>query len=229
MNLVEVWFSLLERQAIHRGTFGPVKDLNAKIRRHLTTAPTRPHRTGTPLFSAMSRSSDSACRTSPTMMRDGRMRSASLTSRRSGYLPRSLEAGLPAVDARDVAQGIFSSKTSSHVITRSRDGMDAARQLSRVVLPACVPPATRMLRPATTAGVERRGRVVHSVEMLLARAAVTVRYGPRRPAVPRPLVIFLIYKDRSPFVRRHALESLNFQLTLLLEWLPTGSTPPNAT
>jgi transposase/DNA-binding CsgD family transcriptional regulator len=32
MNLVEVWFSLIERQAIHRGAFGSVKDLNAKIR-----------------------------------------------------------------------------------------------------------------------------------------------------------------------------------------------------
>ncbi len=32
MNLVEVWFSLIERQAIHRGTFGSVKDLNTKIR-----------------------------------------------------------------------------------------------------------------------------------------------------------------------------------------------------
>jgi transposase len=32
MNLVEVWFSLIERQAIHRGTFGSVHDLNTKIR-----------------------------------------------------------------------------------------------------------------------------------------------------------------------------------------------------
>ncbi len=32
MNLVEVWFSIIERQAIHRGTFTSVKDLNAKIR-----------------------------------------------------------------------------------------------------------------------------------------------------------------------------------------------------
>jgi transposase len=32
MNLVEVWFSVIERQAIHRGTFGSVRDLNAKIR-----------------------------------------------------------------------------------------------------------------------------------------------------------------------------------------------------
>jgi len=32
MNLVEFWFSLIERQAIHRGTDGSVSDLNAKIR-----------------------------------------------------------------------------------------------------------------------------------------------------------------------------------------------------
>jgi transposase len=32
MNLVEVWFSIIERQAIHRGTFGSVRDLNTKIR-----------------------------------------------------------------------------------------------------------------------------------------------------------------------------------------------------
>jgi hypothetical protein len=32
MNLVEVWFSLIERQAIYRGAFGSVKELNAKIR-----------------------------------------------------------------------------------------------------------------------------------------------------------------------------------------------------
>src|SRR5215210_4944502 len=32
MNLVEVWFGLVERQAIRRGVFTSVKDLNAKIR-----------------------------------------------------------------------------------------------------------------------------------------------------------------------------------------------------
>jgi transposase len=35
MNLVEAWFSLAERQAIHRGTYGSVKDLNAKIRAYI--------------------------------------------------------------------------------------------------------------------------------------------------------------------------------------------------
>jgi hypothetical protein len=32
LNLVEVWFGIIERQAIRRGTFRSVRDLNAKIR-----------------------------------------------------------------------------------------------------------------------------------------------------------------------------------------------------
>jgi len=32
LSLVEVWFGIIERQAIHRGTFGSVKGLNARIR-----------------------------------------------------------------------------------------------------------------------------------------------------------------------------------------------------
>ena len=32
LNLVEVWFGIIDRQAIRRGTFGSVKELNAKIR-----------------------------------------------------------------------------------------------------------------------------------------------------------------------------------------------------
>jgi hypothetical protein len=34
MNLVEAWFSIAERQAIHRGT-ASVKDLNAKLRAYI--------------------------------------------------------------------------------------------------------------------------------------------------------------------------------------------------
>lgn len=32
MNLVEVWFGIIERQAIHRGTFRNVRELTSKIR-----------------------------------------------------------------------------------------------------------------------------------------------------------------------------------------------------
>jgi hypothetical protein len=31
-HLVEVWFGIIERQAVHRGTFTSVGDLNANIR-----------------------------------------------------------------------------------------------------------------------------------------------------------------------------------------------------
>ena len=34
-----------------------------------------------------------------------------------------------------------------------------------------------------------------------------------------PLIIYLLKKDESPFVRDHAKESLNFQLTLLIAYI----------
>ncbi|MEU4198345.1 IS630 family transposase [Kribbella sp. NPDC026611] len=43
MNLVEVWFSIIERQAIHRGTFRSVHDLNTKIRTFITGWNDRSH------------------------------------------------------------------------------------------------------------------------------------------------------------------------------------------
>ena len=36
LNLVEVWFGIIERQAIHRGTFPSVRDLMIKIRTFIT-------------------------------------------------------------------------------------------------------------------------------------------------------------------------------------------------
>jgi len=36
LNLVEVWFGIIERQAIRRGTFTSVNDLNTKIRAFIT-------------------------------------------------------------------------------------------------------------------------------------------------------------------------------------------------
>jgi transposase len=35
MNMVECWFSMAERQAIHRGTYRSVRELNAKIRAYI--------------------------------------------------------------------------------------------------------------------------------------------------------------------------------------------------
>ena len=31
-----------------------------------------------------------------------------------------------------------------------------------------------------------------------------------------PLVVYLIYKDRDPFIRRHATQALNFQIIVLI-------------
>lgn len=34
-----------------------------------------------------------------------------------------------------------------------------------------------------------------------------------------PLIVFLIYKDRSPVIRAHSVAALNFQLTLLIAYI----------
>lgn len=34
-----------------------------------------------------------------------------------------------------------------------------------------------------------------------------------------PLIIWLVKKDESPYVKDHAQESLNFQLTMMLAWI----------
>ena len=43
LNLVEVWFGIIERQAIRRGSFTSVRDLMTKIRAFITGWNTRKH------------------------------------------------------------------------------------------------------------------------------------------------------------------------------------------
>jgi transposase len=43
LNLVEVWFGIIEKQAIHRGSFTSVRDLMIKIRQFITGWNTRCH------------------------------------------------------------------------------------------------------------------------------------------------------------------------------------------
>jgi transposase len=43
LNLVEVWFGIIERQAIHRGSFSSVRDLTGKIRAFIDGWNTRCH------------------------------------------------------------------------------------------------------------------------------------------------------------------------------------------
>ena len=65
------------------------------------------HMPGTPALSATSMSSDSASRTSPMMMRLGRMRSASLTRRRSGISPVPSSEGCLHCRPTTSRRGIF--------------------------------------------------------------------------------------------------------------------------
>ena len=43
LNLVEVWFSIIERQAIHRGSFGNVRELITAIKNFITGWNQRAH------------------------------------------------------------------------------------------------------------------------------------------------------------------------------------------
>ena len=43
MNMVEIWFGIIERQAIHRGTFGSVRDLTTAIRTYINGWNIRAH------------------------------------------------------------------------------------------------------------------------------------------------------------------------------------------
>ncbi|CAN5546176.1 hypothetical protein BH18ACT8_BH18ACT8_08200 [soil metagenome] len=105
---------------------------------------------GSPALSASSRSRHSSARTSPTMIRDGRIRNDCFTSSRSRISPVPSRPAGRVCSATQSGWENRSSKTSSHEITRSPPGIAAAKQLSRVVLPACVPPQTTRLRPAIT-------------------------------------------------------------------------------
>jgi hypothetical protein len=116
----------------------------------------RVHMPGRPLFNAISRSRHSSWRTSPTTIREGRIRSASLTSRRSGISPAPSRLGWRVCIETTSGSGTRNSKTSSQVMTRSCAGIAAARQFKRVVFPACVPPETRMFNPAATAASRNR-------------------------------------------------------------------------
>lgn len=106
------------------------------------------HIPGSPALRASSRSRHSSARTSPTMIRLGRIRRLSLTRSRSRISPVPSSPHWRVCSGTQSGWTKRSSKTSSAEITRSPPGIAAARQLSMVVLPVCVPPATSTLRPA---------------------------------------------------------------------------------
>ena len=87
-----------------------------------------------PVLAAWSMSSTSRPRTSPTIMRSGRMRRALRTSSRSGTSPRPSTLGGRASSRTTCGPGRDSSATSSMVTIRSRAGMAATSTFSRVIV-----------------------------------------------------------------------------------------------
>ena len=108
-----------------------------------------------PLDIAASMSSASGPRTSPTMIRSGRMRSALRTSRRTVTSPRPSSDAGRASRRTTCACCRRSSAASSTVTIRSPSGMNDDSALSVVVLPEPVPPLTRTFSRARTAAREQ--------------------------------------------------------------------------
>ena len=156
-----------------------------------------------PVLSAWSMSSVSAPRTSPTMMRSGRMRSELRTRSRieTSPLPSTFDGRASSV----TTCGCWSrsSALSSTVMMRSPGGTAADIAFSSVVLPAPVPPAmTTLSLPSTTA---RRSCVVGlSIEFISVSWSSVNRRGKRRIVIvgPRSASGGMITLTRSPVGRR---------------------------
>ncbi len=113
-----------------------------------------------PVFIACSMSKASPARTSPTMMRSGRMRRAFLTSSRCRTSPLpSMLGGRVSSRATWICWSC-NSAASSIVSTRSRSPMERDIAFSIVVLPLPVPPEISTLSrarttPASTSAISR--------------------------------------------------------------------------
>lgn len=103
-----------------------------------------------PVDMACSMSRVSPPRTSPTMIRSGRMRSEFRTRSRMVILPCPSTLGGRLSRRTTCSCWSWSSAASSTVMMRSPSGMSPDSELSSVVLPEPVPPLTMMLNLART-------------------------------------------------------------------------------
>jgi hypothetical protein len=89
MNMVAIWFGIIERQAIHRGTFGNVRELTTAIRTYITGWLQQP---GSPLrLDRDPRGNSQESQPSPNFKRGPpalKWRSILLTSKRTGSVAR---------------------------------------------------------------------------------------------------------------------------------------------
>ena len=114
------------------------------------------HMPGSPEFKAIRRSRHSSCPHLPDDDPVGAHAQRLLDQAAQLDLTGALEVGLPGLHRHDVGQRDLELEDLLTLTTRSRPGTATARQLSMVVLPACVPPATRTFRPARTDASRKR-------------------------------------------------------------------------
>ena len=128
-----------------------------------------------PVFMACSMSKASSPRTSPMMMRSGRMRRLLISSCRWRTPPWPSTLGGRVSSRTTSSCCSCSSAASSMVTSRSLSGMKLERIFRKVVLPAPVPPEIRMLMRALTAAARISSM---SGEMLFSFTSVSAATGP---------------------------------------------------
>ena len=129
---------------------------------------------GWPVFMACRASTASPPRTSPTMIRSGRIRSAFFSRSRIFTSPLPSAEGARVSSRTTCGCRRLNSAASSRVTMRSCPSISADRALSMVVLPAPVPPETTTFR---------RTRAASSSRVAIARCIAPPR---TRSAMPRP-------------------------------------------
>ena len=171
-----------------------------------------------PVLSACSMSTVSAPRTSPTMIRSGRMRSELRTRSRivTSPLPSTLAGRASSVTTWGCCRR--SSALSSTVMMRSPSGTAAESALSIVVLPAPVPPEMTMFSRARTNARSRLALGSSSEPISTSSSSVNSR-GKRRIVIvgPRSASGGMITLTRSPLGRRAStigLDSSTRRLTV---------------
>ena len=140
-----------------------------------------------PVLSAISRSSASGPRTSPTIRRSGRIRSALRTSRRIVTSPRPSRFGGRASIRTTCGSRSRSSAASSIVTTRSAGSTNAASAPSVVVFPEPVPPQISSVQRARTARPRKSSSGGASVPAATSSRGVNPRGRKRRMVEHRPV------------------------------------------
>ena len=160
----------------------------------------------------------SAPRTSPTMIRSGRMRSELRTRSRIVTSPRPSTLGGRASSVTTCGCCRRSSALSSTVMIRSPSGTALESAFSSVVLPAPVPPEMTMFSRARTSA-RSRAAVGASSEPIRISSSIVNSRGNRRIVIvgPRSASGGMITFTRSPLGRRAStigLDSSTRRLTV---------------